>query len=869
MSLYMPDVPLHTARPGRVSSRNRDRKHQALPNIQSAAQDDDNKKVELTPEELAILRKDVSLLTKLSARSQAAAAPAPAPAADPTHDAQSAAQDDDNKKVELTPEELAILRKDVSLLTKLSARSQAATAPAPALAADPTHDAQSAALAAAVLPHDDAGTHRPVVDAAPDAASSPAEAAPVGKTLADGQLLKILLKRGPKGLGLRIDETNTVIAMDPGGAADKQGLLREGDTIVSCDGIPLHGRMMQDVMDRSKTSFSLGVRRLTPVESSPPPVEKPVEESRRVVTPARLPATLPELTNSADNMPSTPPPLRAGCRARLVDLGARADLNGEEVLVVRWYAPSSRWVCQRVISAESAPPWPGEFLRVASDKLRPSTIALHDALRTRSAEKPPPPSAVDAVASADAARRYSDAMLSHILSFVRDIVDLAHVAAVDTSFARAAAGALSAACAERFARGMARSPAAIELAYEFAPNILPLIRARLASLDQKVRPHGGSVRALLVDEPVLHIGQATKCGDLSCAYRVVQMMASHMVGHDKYTWPGARATFLDVEEMRESPRAVPSVPRLQCTLEAAWREQYDPVGGAQLNFKTTSNGLSASASKSHGSVGGAAGSTSRPRGGASTDDPIPTDDCVLDNGGAPVHVPNLRMLGAADMWALMRYTGLGAQLNDFIDGEEGEATASEVLFEWVWEYLNRHQRPADRMEHVKRSAVAPIYLQWAGHAVCIVGACRRQFHGSSPIERHLLIFNPERKTPELHAALSKPEPEVPEPHPAWWGMIAWSAIKALRGPRILLDEAVAQSAGMPGMSEKGPGNENGPYQTMHVPPGWVMKKSERRNIRSPEDACTQHVGNNAPMVLSQMQAQMMQQAHMAQQAQVH
>ena len=81
------------------------------------------------------------------------------------------------------------------------------------------------------------------------------------------QLLFILLQRGPNGLGLELDATNTVVNMVPGGAADLQGYFREGDTIASVDGIPLRGRLLQDVMDRSKHSYSFDVWRLTPVRA--------------------------------------------------------------------------------------------------------------------------------------------------------------------------------------------------------------------------------------------------------------------------------------------------------------------------------------------------------------------------------------------------------------------------------------------------------------------------------------------------------------------------------------------------------------------------------------------------------------------------
>lgn len=101
-----------------------------------------------------------------------------------------------------------------------------------------------------------------IVDDARDEQAKPAPAT-------SKQLLFILLQRGPTGLGLELDATNTVVNIVPGGAADTQGYFKEGDTIASVDGIPLRGRLLQDVMDRSKNSFSFDVWRLTPVEREP------------------------------------------------------------------------------------------------------------------------------------------------------------------------------------------------------------------------------------------------------------------------------------------------------------------------------------------------------------------------------------------------------------------------------------------------------------------------------------------------------------------------------------------------------------------------------------------------------------------------
>lgn len=96
---------------------------------------------------------------------------------------------------------------------------------------------------------------------------------------ASKQLLFILLYRGQNGLGLELDATNTVVKMVPGGAAEVQGYFKEGDTIASVDGWSLRGRMLQDVMDRSKKSYSFDVWRLSVSGSEPVQAEIPVRRA--------------------------------------------------------------------------------------------------------------------------------------------------------------------------------------------------------------------------------------------------------------------------------------------------------------------------------------------------------------------------------------------------------------------------------------------------------------------------------------------------------------------------------------------------------------------------------------------------------------
>lgn len=76
------------------------------------------------------------------------------------------------------------------------------------------------------------------------------------------QMMLVLLARGPQGLGLELDGTNTIIALAPGGAAHKQGILREGDMIISVDGAPLRCRLLQDVMDLRKSMYQFDVCRM-------------------------------------------------------------------------------------------------------------------------------------------------------------------------------------------------------------------------------------------------------------------------------------------------------------------------------------------------------------------------------------------------------------------------------------------------------------------------------------------------------------------------------------------------------------------------------------------------------------------------------
>ena len=60
--------------------------------------------------------------------------------------------------------------------------------------------------------------------------------------------LTVELRRQQDGLGIGLTLDNIIVEVEPGGSVAAQGDLRYGDQIVQVDGIPLHGRMLKDVI---------------------------------------------------------------------------------------------------------------------------------------------------------------------------------------------------------------------------------------------------------------------------------------------------------------------------------------------------------------------------------------------------------------------------------------------------------------------------------------------------------------------------------------------------------------------------------------------------------------------------------------------
>ena len=80
-----------------------------------------------------------------------------------------------------------------------------------------------------------------------------------------------VLERGPQGLGLELDATNTVVTIKVGGRAERQGLLCVGDTVLTIDGKSCAGLLMQDVMVPGRQCYVVEISRPEMTQAPPTP----------------------------------------------------------------------------------------------------------------------------------------------------------------------------------------------------------------------------------------------------------------------------------------------------------------------------------------------------------------------------------------------------------------------------------------------------------------------------------------------------------------------------------------------------------------------------------------------------------------------
>lgn len=126
--------------------------------------------------------------------------------------------------------------------------------------------------------------------------SEAAEAAAAGAPL---RLLRLRLARGARGLGLDVSGLNVLKRVVPGSAAEATGEWREGDVIVSVNGLELGAAKLVQALPKDTSTYDFGVLRAesraaltrpaAPRPAAPrpaAPATPPVEPSTPVTPPA-------------------------------------------------------------------------------------------------------------------------------------------------------------------------------------------------------------------------------------------------------------------------------------------------------------------------------------------------------------------------------------------------------------------------------------------------------------------------------------------------------------------------------------------------------------------------------------------------------
>jgi hypothetical protein len=246
---------------------------------------------------------------------------------------------------------------------------------------------------------------------------------------------------------------------------------------------------------------------------------------------------------------------------------------------------------------------------------------------------------------------------------------------------------------------------------------------------------GVAAPAVVVTEPtltLLHIGQTDKW---SCGYRNLQMLLAALVPtlpprHDylhcqnasqKITW--------DEDQQRVLCFEIPSQPELEDTLEASWRAGFDASGAAHYN--------------------------GRVRG-------------------------QRKWIGAVEVWSTLASTGVDACVVQFIRCAASRrllgrfcaayfcAAASPVSSDCPFCSLRPSQSLARMLLAVASSATSvpassatcacprlPLYLQWEGHSVTIVGVECNSGDDEEPV--NLLLMDPVKSGSRLQASLRRGE----------------------------------------------------------------------------------------------------------------
>ncbi|XP_052000422.1 zinc finger-containing ubiquitin peptidase 1 [Xyrauchen texanus] len=169
-----------------------------------------------------------------------------------------------------------------------------------------------------------------------------------------------------------------------------------------------------------------------------------------------------------------------------------------------------------------------------------------------------------------------------------------------------------------------------------------------------------------------------------CGYRNFQMLLSSLHRMEQYN---------------VLPVSVPSIPRVQATIEEAWGQGLDPQGASHFNHR-------------------------------------------LQGTRA--------WIGATEIYAVLTSLSVKAQIVDF-HKPTGPGDTHPSLFEWVKQYFSRSASRGARLPpRVVQTTLPPIYLQHQGHSRSIVGV-EQKVNGNLC----LLLFDPGLSPVEIRRALSQ------------------------------------------------------------------------------------------------------------------
>lgn len=225
---------------------------------------------------------------------------------------------------------------------------------------------------------------------------------------------------------------------------------------------------------------------------------------------------------------------------------------------------------------------------------------------------------------------------------------------------------------------------------------------------------------------LLHIGQKDKW---SCGYRNLQMLLAALVPTlpPNHEYLNRNASNFQCERQQVLCFEIPSQPELEDTLEASWQAGFDSSGAAHYNGRVCGK---------------------------------------------------RKWIGAVEVWSTLVSTGVDACVVQFIRCAESRRLlghfcaayfassaspsdcpfcslrSSQSLVRMLMETASSSTNPVQRSSHSCSCPRLPLYLQWEGHSVTIVGVESKN-DGGDPV--NLLLMDPVKSGSRLQSSLRRGE----------------------------------------------------------------------------------------------------------------